>query len=195
MFDPDILRGFLIVWGGVTLSVRMVYTRRARRRKADADAEKKPPHPLVIIAMGTWSAIIGLAVVMPEWVLAQTFSFPMMQAGQIVGAAGLICGLGILIRAHKALGDFYDIKLFVKDEHRVIDIGPYRTVRHPMYTTYFLWLASAGLLLPHYIFPILLIMAVTGFYRMAVTEEQMLSRALGDSYRDYMKRTGMFFPK
>lgn len=195
MLDLTLIRGFMLVWSGFTLAVRMIYARRARGRKARSGTEKTAPHPLGILAMGSWCVVIGVFIIMPEWVMSLTFYYSSRWMGQALGIIGLLCGFWLLVRAHQALGDFYDIKLFVKDAHRVIDTGPYGYVRHPMYTTYFIWLASTVLLLPHYIFPVLLIMAVIGFYLMARREEQMLSEALGESYRTYMKRTGMFLPK
>jgi len=195
MLDLTLIRVFMLIWSGFTLVTRMVYTRRARGRKAQPGTEKTGPHPLVLLAMGAWGVVVGFLILMPERVMSYAKFFPDMWIGQVLGGIGLLCGFWLLIRSHQALGDFYDIKLFVKDAHRVIDVGPYGYVRHPMYTNYFIWIASTGLLLPHYLFPIILMMAVIGFYAMARREEQMLCQALGESYRVYMERTGMFLPK
>ena len=127
--------------------------------------------------------------------MSQVLRSPVLWIGQTAGIIGLVFGFWLLVRSHQALGDFYDYKLFVKNGHRVIDVGPYSYVRHPMYTTYFIWIVSTGLLLPHYIFSVILLLAVVGFRRMARKEEQLLCQALGVPYRAYMKRASMFLPK
>ncbi len=76
------------------------------------------------------------------------------------------------------------------------DAGPYRWIRHPIYTAYLLaWLAGAlvcgqpGLLV--------LLALMTAFYYRAARqeEEQFLTSPLAGQYRAYRLRTGMFLPK
>jgi protein-S-isoprenylcysteine O-methyltransferase Ste14/N-acyl-L-homoserine lactone synthetase len=74
--------------------------------------------------------------------------------------------------------------------------GPYRSIRHPFYTSYLLfWLApfaalpSLWLLLPP------LVMYVI-YSRAALWEEQLLCAGdLGETYRVYQSRTGRFLPR
>ncbi len=195
MLDLTLTHGVMFVWSGITLTARMIYARRARVRKARPGAEKTSPAPMAILAIGAWCAIIGLFIIVPEQVMSQVLRSPVLWIGQTAGIIGLVFGFWLLVRSHQALGDFYDYKLFVKNGHRVIDVGPYSYVRHPMYTTYFIWIVSTGLLLPHYIFSVILLLAVVGFRRMARKEEQLLCQALGVPYRAYMKRASMFLPK
>ena len=120
---------------------------------------------------------------------------PVPAALQIIGTIGLAGSLWLFLQAHQALGEFYGVKLFVKESHRVIDSGPYAYIRHPMYTIYMSWIVSTLLFLPHYGVAFLLITALTGFSRMARSEERMLCKELGEPYEAYLKRTGMFLPK
>ncbi|AHY53462.1 Isoprenylcysteine carboxyl methyltransferase [Bradyrhizobium japonicum SEMIA 5079] len=73
--------------------------------------------------------------------------------------------------------------------------GIYRRVRHPMYSAFWLWAIAQALLLPNWIAGLagLVGFGVLFFGRVA-REERMMLQTFGDSYRDYMARTGRVFP-
>ena len=74
--------------------------------------------------------------------------------------------------------------------------GIYRYLRHPIYAS--LWLAAIAqvLMLPNWIAGWGGIMSALLVQWVRVPrEEQMMLSAFGDQYRDYMQRTGRFFPK
>jgi len=73
--------------------------------------------------------------------------------------------------------------------------GPYRVVRHPIYAAYLLaWCAGAAVAAQ----PVLLLGVVCMglFYTTAARQEEswFLTGPLACSYREYRRRTGMFFP-
>jgi protein-S-isoprenylcysteine O-methyltransferase Ste14 len=74
--------------------------------------------------------------------------------------------------------------------------GPYRLVRHPIYTAYLLaWCAGAVISAQPWL---LLTVGCMGlFYGSAALQEEktFLASALAPSYQEYRRRTGMFFPK
>ena len=105
--------------------------------------------------------------------------------------------LGVLVRqwAIAVLGRFFSTSVRIVEDHRVVEKGPYRLVRHPSYTgllILFIGLAlavqSAGALLV-----LLGVFTVSFGYRIRVEEKTLLSE-LGDSYADYMKRTKRIIP-
>jgi protein-S-isoprenylcysteine O-methyltransferase Ste14 len=195
MLPLSLIRVFLLIWGGAALMIRLFYMRRAHTRKAKPGVPQTPPHPLAVLAMASWFGVVGAVLMVPDFVDGRINRYPLMGCAQALGLAGLSFGLYLLIRSHQALGEFYGVKLFIKEAHRVIDIGPYRYIRHPMYTAYFIWFMATGLIIPHYSLAVILLTGVYGFYRMARGEEQMLRQALGASYEAYLQRTGMFFPR
>jgi protein-S-isoprenylcysteine O-methyltransferase Ste14 len=74
--------------------------------------------------------------------------------------------------------------------------GPYRLVRHPIYTAYLLgWLGGTLACGQFWLLALVALMGVF-FYRAARQEEVlMLASSLGPQYRAYCRRTGMFLPK
>jgi protein-S-isoprenylcysteine O-methyltransferase Ste14 len=197
MPDLTVLRVYLLLWGCLTLAIRTFFVRRAGRRKAQAGGATINPHPLVVGSMALWVILITAFTALPEFFLNGRFMIyrPVPAVLQMLGMIGLAGGLWLFLGAHQALGEFYGVKLFVKESHRVIDSGPYAYIRHPMYTIYMSWIVSTLLFLPHYTVPVLFLMALTGFSLMAKREEHMLCKALGEPYETYLKRTGMFLPK
>jgi protein-S-isoprenylcysteine O-methyltransferase Ste14 len=73
--------------------------------------------------------------------------------------------------------------------------GLYRFVRHPQYTGFFLFLLGSIVNWPT--LPTLLMLPVLGwvYYQLARREEAEAESAFGEAYRDYLQRSGMFFPR
>lgn len=72
--------------------------------------------------------------------------------------------------------------------------GLYTYIRHPQYTSFIV--CSFGLLLlwPRYIVIFFYVTLTFGYYLLARAEEKECEEKFGDSYIEYEKRTGRFFP-
>jgi protein-S-isoprenylcysteine O-methyltransferase Ste14 len=79
--------------------------------------------------------------------------------------------------------------------HRIITTGPYARIRHPLYAGMCGWFVSLSLLTANWIFVGACVLTFFGLLYRVPKEEQMMLEAFGDEYKDYMKRTGRFFPK
>ena len=106
--------------------------------------------------------------------------------------------LGIIIRqwAIRTLGQFFSLSVKVMKNHRVVDDGPYKVIRHPSYTGTLLTLVGFGISLLQSWAAVLIILIIDGLvfgYRINV-EESVLKKNLGNEYLTYMKRTKRLFP-
>ena len=105
--------------------------------------------------------------------------------------------LGVVIRqwAIAVLGRFFSFHVRVVEDHRVVDKGPYRLVRHPSYTG--VLITFIGLSLAVQSLGALLVLQavfiVSYGYRMKVEEKTLLTE-LGYNYVNYMKRTKRIIP-
>jgi protein-S-isoprenylcysteine O-methyltransferase len=112
-----------------------------------------------------------------------------------VGLALLLAGLSLRWWSIIHLGRFFTPDVVVTADHRVIDSGPYRLIRHPSYTGVLLIITGVALCFGN--FASVLVLAVPNFallmQRMHI-EEAALSRGLGESYRLYMSRTKRLIP-
>jgi protein-S-isoprenylcysteine O-methyltransferase Ste14 len=92
------------------------------------------------------------------------------------------------------LGSLWSGTVTRKADHRVIDTGPYRLVRHPIYTA----LIAAGFILAAEIGTLAAIVGASlmtlGWWMKARVEERFLTRELGPAYEAYRRRTAMLIP-
>lgn len=113
-----------------------------------------------------------------------------------IGAVLLVVSLWVFWRSHADLGENWSISLELRESHELVTCGVYRTIRHPMYTSIWLWGFAQAMLLQNWLVGwfALLTFAAMYFLRMP-REEQMMREAFGETYRDYMKRTGRLWPR
>ena len=82
-----------------------------------------------------------------------------------------------------------------RENHQLITDGPYRFVRHPLYTVGFTIFLGIGLMATMWWLLLgLVILSVVIAWRTGREEENLLQK-FGEEYRTYMKRTGRYLPK
>ena len=113
----------------------------------------------------------------------------------IVGIALFIAGLAWRWYSIFYLGRFFTVNVAIASDHRLIDTGPYRHIRHPSYTGALLAFLGLSLCLYNWA-SVLVVMTgtlVAFGYRIRV-EEAALAQGLGEDYRGYMRRTRRLLP-
>ena len=105
--------------------------------------------------------------------------------------------LGVLIRqvAIAILGRFFSLSVQISEDHKVVDKGPYKLVRHPSYTGVLITFIGLGLAVQSLgaLLVLVLFFGISFGYRMLVEERALLS-GLGQDYASYMKRTKRLIP-
>ncbi len=121
-----------------------------------------------------------------------------MNGGSRLGALGIalfVAGLAIRWYAIVWLGRFFTVNVAIATDHRLIDTGPYRVVRHPSYTGALMAFLGLGLCLANWVSLAVIVVPISAvFLRRIHIEEAALLRAFGDQYRDYMRRTKRLIP-
>lgn len=112
---------------------------------------------------------------------------------QVAGVTLLVAGLGFAVWARIYLGRNWGMPMTKKDEPELVMSGPYRFVRHPIYSG--LLLAILGTALALNVFW-LIALAVMGSYFIysAKVEEQLMTSSFPTVYPSYMARTKMLIP-
>ena len=108
-----------------------------------------------------------------------------------------VFALGLFLRAWavRELGRFFKFTVVVQADHRVVDTGPYRLIRHPSYTGLLAIEFGLGIMLGTWLsIPGCLLPPLVAFAIRLLTEERVLARELGEPYRDYMARTRRLIP-
>ena len=107
-----------------------------------------------------------------------------------ISALGLIVGLYTL--AHNKLGNFGIYPEPIPDAC-LVTTGPYRWIRHPMYTSLLLFMLGIALYrhaLPNYLGMALLTIAIFG----KMHREESHLHVKFEDYSDYVKKTRRLFP-
>ncbi|MBR0992740.1 isoprenylcysteine carboxylmethyltransferase family protein [Bradyrhizobium japonicum] len=123
----------------------------------------------------------------PLWVLGNTGIY----IAAILSAAGI--AFAWWGRLH--LGKFWSNTITHKEDHRVIDTGPYGIVRHPIYTGLIFGMLVTGVAIGLVTTILGAILISVGMWQKGRMEEVFLSKELGeDSYGAYCRRVPMIIP-
>jgi len=133
-------------------------------------------------------------VINPGWVSWAGLSLPQWLRWTGVGIA--ILGFALLHWAQVTLANSWSDTPRMMKGQTLITIGPYRFIRHPIYSAFLLILGSTLFISSNLLIglcwagmTIMEIISRIGF------EETLMLEYFGDQYRHYMKRTGKLFPK
>jgi protein-S-isoprenylcysteine O-methyltransferase Ste14 len=112
-----------------------------------------------------------------------------------IGEVLMLFGIVLRIWATKVLGRFYTRILLTSADHRIVQSGPYRIVRHPGYSGSLLVWIGAGLATSNWIvFVIITLVCGISYYYRIQNEEAMLLDKFGKEYEEYTRRTTRVIP-
>ena len=113
---------------------------------------------------------------------------------QVSGGLLILASLALHIWSRAHLQHYYAERVEVQPEHKVIDTGPYRVMRHPVITSFFGIATGLFLINPALTTLSALIYTIWDFTRAAHQEEDLLAKSL-PGYKDYALRTPRFLPR
>ena len=123
--------------------------------------------------------------------------FPFSTFVQALGFSISILGGLLFFTAARALGPHMTPAIQLREGHRLVETGPYRYVRHPVYTAILTGAAGGTLLylsLPLAL--VALVLLVLASYRAALEEKLLGSpEGFGETYARYVARTARFLPR
>lgn len=131
-------------------------------------------------------------ILLPDWIFWAHFNIHVFirWLGVVLGCVGIL----MLFWVHSTLGKQYSAKLEIQKEHELITTGPYKSIRHPMYTVFMTFTIGASLMTANGLMIILSVLLAIPFHWISRKEEEMLSEQFGEAYQKYMNRTGRFLP-
>ena len=171
------------------------------RRKADRDTGEKISRRVDGSAMMNLIRIGGLMLwlspvvylINPAWMAWSKIGLPEWVRWLGVGF-GILCVLGIYW-LFSSIGSGISPTSATRQEHQLVTSGPYRWVRHPLYTVGSSLFIAFGMMSDNWFIALLGVLAFIGMAIRTPKEEANLIEKFGDEYREYMKRTGRFLPK
>jgi protein-S-isoprenylcysteine O-methyltransferase Ste14 len=119
---------------------------------------------------------------------------PPSAAWVYIGLVLTVCGLGFTIWARRVLGTNWSAMPTIKQHHELVQRGPYRVVRHPIYTG--LLLAAFGTCLARgrvWTFCVFGMAAILLIVKLKA-EEALLARRFPEAYLEYRRRVKALIP-
>lgn len=104
-------------------------------------------------------------------------------------------GVGVALWARWHLGSNWSGAVTLKEGHELIRTGPYRAIRHPIYTGILLALVGTVVAQGEVRSVLAIAIAWLSFYVKARREESFLAQEFGPSFAEHVKQTGMFLPR
>jgi len=143
-------------------------------------------------------AALGFALIFSEqwrWRYLSHAIFPDISWLMLSCVAAAVLGLLFSSWARLALGANWSGTITIKKNHQLIRRGPYRFIRHPIYTGMLAALLAAAI--TQQLVSGLLGFAIVVFalYRKARREESFLSQEFGEDFIEHCRHTGMFLPR
>jgi protein-S-isoprenylcysteine O-methyltransferase Ste14 len=185
---------FGIIFIGALVLVS-AYRRKAQagERFGTAEEGKVIAIPLRVAGLIIWLYPLFYIFAPRAWVEWSLVDVPI--ALRILGVIGGFICLPYINWAQTHMGRNVSTTVVIREGHQLVTTGPYKYVRHALYSGGILFFVSLTLISGSWL---LALVAVVGFgflMRRLPLEEAKLIEAYGDTYRDYQKRTGRVFPK
>ena len=116
-------------------------------------------------------------------------------AGTYLLAVVVVFGISFTWWARIHLGRFWSNAITHKEDHRIVDTGPYGVVRHPIYTGLIIAILATGFAVATWTAILGALFISFGEWQKARMEEGFLSVQLGrDAYTLYSRRVPMIVP-
>jgi protein-S-isoprenylcysteine O-methyltransferase Ste14 len=136
------------------------------------------------------------------WSIRRPWSTPIVQTGNVVNIILAVVTILLLIgalwitgAAIRSLGKQWSFAARVVTGHQLVTAGPYRLVRHPIYTGMLGMLLATGLAASHWAaFIAALMVFLLGTSIRIRAEERLLREAFGRAYDEYAERVPAIIP-
>jgi len=194
MTDDQFFQYILIAAVAILIPIAM-YHRIRSMTSEKLDRTKEGSAFLIARVVLAGPCIIGflLYLINPEWMAWSSVPLPFWL--RCVGIAlGIPTGALLIWTFHSLGKNLTDTVVSRKDAY-LVTIGPYRWVRHPFYVSFALAVLSNSLATANWFLFGMGAAAFVMLYLRTRIEEACLIERFGDDYRNYMKRTGRFFPR
>jgi protein-S-isoprenylcysteine O-methyltransferase Ste14 len=144
----------------------------------------------VLMWMG--SVLLSASAVRPH--LVAVASLAPSPVRQIVGTALVALGVAFAIWSRIVLGSNWSRVARISEGQRLVESGPYRIVRNPIYSGFLLAVFGMALASGSVVAFAGLLLVFAGLWRKARVEERLLAAEFGDEYVAYAKRVKSIIP-
>ena len=185
--------GALLFLAGVSISFYF-------RRKSETQGDKvafEAEGTFVMIAlrlagMAMWFSVL-IWLINPRWMAWAQLDIP--SGFRWFGVAlGFLC-LPLTYWLFSSIGTNITQTVETRADHQLVTSGPYRYVRHPLYTVGMAMFFAFALMASNWFIALATALVLVMLLIRLPKEEQKLIDRFGEQYRQYMQQTGKLFPR
>ena len=182
-----------LVGFSVYCTIRGVFKQRTKCNKQAVSRLDALERTLMVIVI-PGGLLLPVVYLFTPWLAFADYHLPSWAPW--CGTVLMVVALWLFWRSHADLGLNWSVTLELRQGHQLIKHGVYRTIRHPMYASIWLWCAAQGLLLENWLAGWYAGVAFGLMYFVRTPrEERMMCESFGQEYRDYMRQTGRLLPR
>ena len=147
---------------------------------------------LHIVPLGFAFLLLGLDETPVPWLDARVFPWALWEfwSGALLTAAGLL----FAVWARRHLGRNWSATVTVKEDHALVESGPYALVRHPIYSGLLLAFIGSALALGEWRGLLAVLIVLWALWRKLQLEELWMLEQFGERYRAYRQRVRALIP-
>ena len=193
--EPQIFRWMLLAILLVNLAISGYH-----RKKARSDEEiPRSAEDLPIKLVRAFISIPGLLLILtflirPQWISWSSIDLPGWARWMGVALGFAVAPLNLWML--RSLGKNISETVLTKDSHELVTAGPYRRLRHPLYSFGLLMTAALSLVAANWLMAALTLATAVLFSLVIIPrEEEELIKKFGLRYEHYRSHTGRLFPR
>ena len=196
--SPDNLFRWIAVFSlGASMAISIYYRRRANQSSGERINQAQAEGRGMLLArliggLGLWASAL-LYLINPAWMSWAQLDLPLWLRG--IGAALMIAAVPGIYWTFSSLDRNVTPTVAIRAEHRLVQHGPYRYIRHPLYTFGLLAFIGLTLLSANWFIGLMTILAAAYLMRRTPLEELRLLEHFGEDYQAYMQQTGRYLPR
>jgi protein-S-isoprenylcysteine O-methyltransferase Ste14 len=172
---------FVVVW-----LLGAISTKRAIYRESSAERARY----WLVLVIGYFLAIKSSSLPPPfDWLVV-----PHTTSSAWIGAFLCVSGLVFAIWARVILGRNWSGVITLKEGHELIERGPYRVVRHPIYTGILAMFAGTAIAMGYFGGFLGLLLVFVSFWLKLKREEDLMLKHFPDKYAAYQRRVKRIIP-
>lgn len=190
-----IFRIALAVIGTVYSAIRIYYTRLAIQADRNFFRPRGDLRQFVFVTVGFLIiAPVVIYIFAPRQMAWAALPLPVGWRWFGIGQ-GLV-GIFLLLWVHHTLGTNFSVPGVMKEKQSLVTAGPYKWVRHPMYTALFLITVVYFLISANWFIGLVWMGWIVGTVASMIRDEEaVLIGKFGDEYWAHMQHTGRFLPR
>ena len=150
----------------------------------------------------SWGAVVGAVAVYAairaatgrSWVHEQVVVVVVPRAVQVLAVALVACGLGFCTWARVTIGRNWSGSVALKEDHELIETGPYALARHPIYTGMLAMVLGSAIDYPAAVSYTGLGLVIVVFFFKSRREERLMDEHFPDQCPAYRARVKAIIP-